>query len=394
MKIAYLDCFSGISGNMVLGALLDAGVSIDHLREELVRLPISGYTLKAESVLRGGLSATHVEIQVEEKQPHRHLAEIEAIIDESGLPRALADQGLSIFRNLGQAEARVHGVPVDQVHFHEVGAVDAIIDVMGSVIGLWLLDVAQVYASPVRVGRGTVMCAHGRLPVPAPATMELLRGVPTYGRDVDAELVTPTGAAILTTLAQGFGSSPPMTVARIGYGAGSRELPHPNLLRISIGNTDELATGYEEDQVAVIETNIDDMAAEWYQHVTEQLFEVGALDVFLTPIQMKHGRPGTEISVLVHEEDVSQMLTVLFSETTTIGVRLRREQRYKLAREIVVVDTDYGPIAIKVARHGTSIVNMGPEYRDCRRAAEDHGAPVKIVYQAALSAARTQIAQG
>ncbi len=394
MNIGYLDCFSGISGNMVLGALLDAGVGLDKLREQLAHVPISGYTLTAEPVLRGGLSGTHVEVRVEEQQPHRHLAEIEAVIDASELPQEIKDQGLSIFRNLAQAEARVHGVPVHQVHFHEVGAVDAIIDVVGSLIGLWLLGVERVYASPVRVGRGTVVCAHGTLPVPAPATLELLRGIPTYGRDVDAELVTPTGAAILTTLAERFGSSPPMTVNRIGYGAGSRELPHPNLLRISIGNVDERATGYEEDQVAVIETNIDDMAAEWYEHVTERLFEVGALDVFLTPIQMKHGRPGTQLSVLAQEKHVSEVLSVLFSETTTIGVRMRREQRYKLAREIVVVDTEYGEISIKVARRGSRIVNVAPEYRDCRRAAEQQGVAVKAVYQAALSAARTQIADG
>ncbi len=394
MNVCYFDCFSGVSGNMVLGALVDAGVELEQLREELAQLPVRGYILTSERVLRGRLSGIHVEIDVEEEQPERHLHEIEAIIANSGLAEEIKEQGLSIFRNLAEAEARVHGVCVDDIHFHEVGAVDAIVDVMGSLIGLSLLGVEQVYASPVRVGTGTVVCAHGTLPVPAPATLELLRGVPIYGRDVEAELVTPTGAAILTGVARGFGSAPPMTIDRIGYGAGSRELPHPNLLRISIGTMDEGSKGYEEDDVAVIETNIDDMAPQWYERVTERLFQTGALDVFLTPIQMKKGRPATQISVLAREEHVPDVVAVLFTETTTIGVRLRREHRYKLSREIVRVDTAYGPIAVKVARHGGRVLNIAPEYRDCQQAAERGGTSVKAVHQAALAAAFSLIEQG
>ncbi len=394
MKIGYFDCFSGISGNMVLGALVDAGVDVERLRRELEKLPVSGYELTSESVQRGGLTGIHVEIQVQEQQPERHLHEIEDLIESSGLHRKVKNQGLSIFRHLAQAEARVHSVPVDQVHFHEVGAVDAIVDVMGSVIGLSFLGVEQVYASPIRVGRGAVVCAHGTLPVPAPATLELLRGVPIYGRDVEAELVTPTGAAILTTLAQGFGAAPSMTIERIGYGAGSRELPHPNLLRVSIGTVDEAAGGYEEDEVAVIETNIDDMPPEWYEYVTRMLFEAGALDVFLTPIQMKRGRPATQISVLTAERTIQDVVAVLFAETTTIGVRLRREHRYKLSREVVVVDTAYGPIAVKVARHGGRVVNVAPEHGNCQRAAEEQGTSIKAVHQATLAAALSQIEHG
>lgn len=394
MNVGYFDCFSGISGNMVLGALVDAGVELERLREELAQLPVRGYTLRSERVLRGRLSGIHIEIDVEEEQPERHLHEIEAIIANSGLPEEIKEQGLSIFGSLAKAEARVHGVSVDDIHFHEVGAVDAIIDVMGSVIGLSLLGVDQVYASAVRVGRGTVECAHGTLPVPAPATLELLRGVPIYGRDVESELVTPTGAAILVTLAQGYGSAPPMTIQHVGYGAGSRELPHPNLLRLSIGTVEGLTADFQEDDVAVIETNIDDMAPQWYERVMERLFHAGALDVFLTPIQMKKARPAIQISVLAEEDDVRDLVSVLFAETTTIGVRLRREHRYKLSREMVQVDTAYGPIAVKVARHGSQVVNVSPEYEDCRQAAEERGTSVKAVHQAALIAALSKIESG
>ncbi len=235
MRIAYLDCFSGISGNMVLGALLDAGLELERLKAELAKLNLDGYQIVAREVRRRGLKGTYVEVQTEEQYVGRHLQDIEGIIDAGALPDAVKEQSRAIFRRLAQAEAKVHGEPIEHVHFHEVGAVDAIVDVVGSVIGLWLLGVEKVYASHVHVGRGTIECAHGCIPLPAPATAELLQGVPIYGRDVDAELVTPTGAAILTTLAAGYGPGPAMIVNRIGYGAGTRDLPIANLLRISIG---------------------------------------------------------------------------------------------------------------------------------------------------------------
>ena len=237
MKIAYVDCFSGASGNMFLGALLDAGLEIDRLEAELANLQVDGYKMEIRSVRRHGLHASYVDVVVTEEQPCRHLAEITDIIHNSPLPEPVQDQSLGIFGKLAEAEARVHGTTVDKIHFHEVGAVDAIVDIVGAAIGFRLLEVEQVYASPVHVGRGTIQCAHGTLPVPAPATLELLKGVPIYGRDVDAELVTPTGAAILTGLVSGFGDTPPMIVEQVGYGAGKRELPWPNLLRISIGTT-------------------------------------------------------------------------------------------------------------------------------------------------------------
>ena len=395
--IAYLDCFSGISGNMVLGALLDTGLELERLEAELARLPISGYKLKVETVKRRGMKGTHVEVEVSEQGVERHLHHVEEIITGSGLPDTVQQRGLAIFRRLAQAEAKVHGAPVESIHFHEVGAMDAIVDVMGAAIGLWLLGVEKAYASPVHVGRGTVKCAHGVLPVPAPATLELLQGVPIYGRDVDAELVTPTGAAILTTVAESFGEIPLMRVKQIGYGAGTRELPIPNLLRLSIGTMDvigetsEKVEGYERDTATLIETNIDDMSPQWYEHVSARLFEAGALDVFLTSIQMKRGRPATQLSVLATDDLVSGMLDVLFKETTTIGVRAHPVQRWKLTREIVTVETEYGPIAIKVSRRDEEVLNIAPEYRDCQRVAAEHGVPLKQVHQIALEAAHRQL---
>jgi uncharacterized protein (TIGR00299 family) protein len=388
---AYFDCFSGISGNMVLGALLDAGLELERLEAELARLPISGYMLKVETVKRHGMQGTYVEVEVSEQSVERHLHHVEEIITSSDLPDEVKQRGLDIFRRLAQAEAKVHGAPIESIHFHEVGAMDAIIDVMGAAIGLWLLGVEKVYASPVHVGRGTVKCAHGVLPVPAPATLELLRGVPIYGRDVDAELVTPTGAAILTTVAESFGEIPLMRVKQIGYGAGTRELPIPNLLRLSIGETDSAEGGYEKDTVTLIEANIDDMNPQWYEHVSARLFEAGALDVFLTAIQMKRGRPATQLSVLVADDLVPQILDVLFAETTTIGVRAHPVQRWKLAREIVTVETEYGPVAVKVSRRGKDVLNIAPEYRDCQRLAAERGVPLKQVHQVALEAARRQL---
>ncbi len=390
--IAYLDCFSGVSGNMVLGALLDAGLELERLEAELARLPISGYTVKVEAVKRHGIRGTHIEIEVSEQGVERHLHHIEEIIQDSDLPEEVKARGLAIFRRLAQAEAKVHGAPVESIHFHEVGAMDAIVDVMGAAIGLWLLGVERVYASPVHVGRGAVECAHGILPVPVPATLELLQGVPIYGRDVDAELVTPTGAAILTTVTESFGGVPMMRVKQIGYGAGTRELPIPNLLRLSVGEVDEKAESHEEDNATLIETNIDDMNPQWYEHVTARLFAAGALDVFLTAIQMKRGRPATQLSVLVPEERVADALDILFAETTTIGARAHPVRRWKLKREIVSVETVYGPIDVKVARRGEMVLNVTPEYRDCQRIATEQGVPLKRVHQAVMEAIGHQLA--
>ena len=387
MRVAYLDCFSGISGNMVLGALLDAGLELDELRDALARLSISGYELEAERVRRRGLTGTHVEVKVEGHGPERHLHDIEAIITNSQLRDDIQQRSLAIFRRLAEAEAKVHGAPIHHVHFHEVGAVDAIVDIVGAVVGLDLLGIERLYASPVHIGRGTTTCAHGVIPVPAPATAELLRGVPVYGRDVDAELTTPTGAALLTSLVESVGAAPSMSVSHIGYGAGTRDLPHANMLRISIGESQQGGDGYAQDQVVVLETNIDDMNPEFYDHVMGRLFDAGAVDVFLTPIAMKRSRPGTLLTALTTEDRMEEVVTALFEETTTIGVRFAPMQRWILRRERALAETAYGAVAVKVARRGETVMNVAPEVEDCRRLAREQGVPLKAVYQAAQEAA-------
>jgi hypothetical protein len=388
MKIAYFDCFSGASGNMILGALLDAGLVPDRWQAELEKLHVTGYEIVLESVQRRGLHGTHVQVKVTEEQPVRHLHHIQEILTASDLPEPVKNRSLAIFTRLAEAEARVHGTSVKEVHFHEVGAVDAIVDVVGAVLGLFLLSVDQVYVSPIHVGRGTVKSAHGTLPVPAPATLELLKEVTIYGRNIEAELVTPTGAAILTTLAEALANAPPMRATQIGYGAGTRELPIANLLRVTIGETASNVTGYQEDVVTLIETNIDDMNPEWYEHVMARLLEAGALDVFLTPIQMKRNRPAVQLSIIAAADREADLLQIVFDETTTIGVRTSQMRRRKLERQTVNVDTPYGPVQVKLAQRGGKILNISPEYRDCQRIAQEQHVPIKEVYQAALQAAR------
>jgi uncharacterized protein (TIGR00299 family) protein len=394
MKLAYFDCVAGVSGNMLLGSLVDAGLGLDTLQQGLARLHLSGYRIEARKVQKRGLAATFVQVHVQDDSTERHLSEILEVIAAADLPPRVRESATSIFRRLAEAEARVHGTSVEEVHFHEVGGLDAIVDIVGSVLGLHLLGVEGVLASALHVGTGSVRCAHGLLPVPAPATLELLKGVPTYGRDIEAELVTPTGAAILTTLAEGFGAAPPLRVEQVGYGAGSRDLPFPNLLRVSIGATDGEAEGYEEDVVIVVETNIDDMNPEWYEQAMTRLFDAGALDVFLTPIQMKRSRPASQLTVIAPHGAVDKVLAALFAETTTIGVRLHSEQRRKLPRRIETVQTAYGRVGVKLAHYLGQVVNISPEHRDCQRIADERGVPLKEVYQAALSAARRQLGMG
>lgn len=388
MKLAYFDCSSGISGNMVLGAILDAGLELDTLKEALAELKVSGYEIEARKVRRQGLAGTLVDVRTLEGEVERHLGDILKIIGESDLPEDVKERAEAIFTRLAEAEARVHGVNVEEIHFHEVGGLDAIVDVVGSIIGLKLLGIEEVYSSPLHLGRGFVECAHGLLPVPAPATLELVKGVPVYGWDIEAELVTPTGAAIISTLAK-FDPPPPMWVGRIGYGAGHRDLPIPNLLRFVIATPYHTAGEFEEDTVIMLETNIDDMNPELYEHVMDKLFRKGALDVFLTPIQMKRNRPAIMLSVIVGEKDVDEVLEVIFEETTTLGLRMQEMRRKKLSRESIVVDTCYGPIAVKVAKLGSVVKNISPEYEECRRIAEKHRVPLKEVYEEAKKAAIT-----
>jgi len=387
MKLLYFDCFSGISGDMVLGALLDAGADLAQIEAALRRLPVTGWMISAEKVTRGAICAAHVHVATSEKHRHRSLGEILEMIAGAGLPPRAAVRAAEIFRRLGEAEAKVHGVPVEQVHFHEVGAVDAIVDIVGACLGFELLGIEQFACSALNVGGGRVHTAHGILPVPAPATAELLRQAPTYSSGVERELATPTGAAIVAALAAHFGPLPPMKVAQIGYGAGSAELTEqPNVLRVFVGEALETEAGTRFDEtVTVIEANLDDMNPQIYGYFAERAVAAGALDVFATPVQMKKGRPGQLVTVLCAPQDTNRLVELIFAETTTIGVRLHQAQRRTLEREIVPVETPFGTVQIKVARMNGRVLNAAPEYEDCRRIAAERGVPLKQVFADALA---------
>jgi len=382
MTLVYFDCFSGISGDMTLGALVDAGVSIDVLRTELDKLNLPGYEVKAEKVKRSGIAATKVHVVIDQKnQMSRHLSDILKIIEASTLSSAVKEKSSRIFKRLADAEAKVHGTTPDKIHFHEVGAVDAIVDIVGSVIGLELLGVMHITASAINVGSGTIQSAHGVLPLPAPATVELLAGIPVYQSGPQFELATPTGAVIISTLGSSFGQMPPMKVDRVAYGAGGHEFPGmPNVLRLMIGQP---VAGYEEDTSIVIETNIDDMNPQVYDYLIEKLMQQGAHDVYLTPIIMKKGRPAILLSVLTDRTKSDAVLDTIFRETTSIGVRIQEVGRKKLTREIQVLDTMYGKVRIKISRQGNEILSATPEYEDCKRIAEEKQLPLKQVIEEA-----------
>jgi hypothetical protein len=382
MTLAYFDCFSGISGDMTLGALVDAGLPIEVLRSELAKLDLPGYTLSSEKVRRSGIAATKVHVVLDEKeQPARHLADISRIISGSSLSSGIQQKSLAIFQRLAEVEAKVHGTTPDRIHFHEVGAVDALVDIVGTVVGLEHLCIAEIIGSPINVGSGTVHTAHGKLPVPAPATVELLRNIPLYSSSITFELTTPTGAAIISTLAASFGLLPQMKVNRIAHGAGNKDFSgQPNVLRLMIG---ELLPVYDEDTSTLIETNIDDMNPQLYDHVIDKLLAQGAQDAYLTPIIMKKGRPGILLSVLCDRKNSDALLDTLFRETTSIGVRIGETGRKKLQREIRPVETAYGTVRVKVSSRGDETMTITPEYEDCQRIADVNKVPVKEVMEAA-----------
>jgi pyridinium-3,5-bisthiocarboxylic acid mononucleotide nickel chelatase len=381
MRTAYFDCFSGISGDMVLGGLVDAGCDLRQIEAELRRLPISGWKISAEKVSRGGLVATRVLVETFEHHQHRSLSTILELIQEAGLPTRVIERAFSIFTRLGDAEARVHGVPVEKVHFHEVGAVDAIVDIVGASVAFELLRIEELVCSRLNVGGGMVATQHGNLPVPAPATAELLRGAPTYSNGVLRELVTPTGAAIVSALASGFGMQPPMKVDTIGYGAGAADLAQqPNVLRILVGEgAIKEKAELQEGTIVVLEANIDDMNPQLYGYFAERALEAGALDVFSTPIQMKKNRPGQLLTVLCDSAKSRDLTELIFRETTTIGVRHSLVGRHTLQRESVLVKTAIGSIPVKVARLNGTVLNAVPEYEECRKTAMQHSLPLKEV---------------
>lgn len=460
MKIAYFDCFAGASGDMILGALLDAGLEIEALTAELAKLGLIGYNVRARKVVKRGIGGTQAmviidpplesaEHQVDHsgghlhhqhdhhdgevsqhihenhshgyhdhshhhnghlhhhhgqdhihshethksahstgKHHHRNLDDIRQIIENSKLSQSVKEKSIKIFTRLAEAEAKVHRTSIEEIHFHEVGAMDAIIDVVGGVVGMEALAIESIYCSPLHVGSGTVRCAHGTIPVPAPATLELIREKPVYSTGVKGELLTPTGAAILTTLADGFGPMPEMIVEQIGYGSGEKDLSISNLLRVSIGRSNVAAKGYQSDTVGVLETNIDDMNPQIYDYLMKKLLDMGIKDVFLTPVQMKKNRPGTLFTVLCSPEMMSQVADFLMRETTSIGVRWHTEHRMKAVRKISQVETPYGPIRYKVAScDADRVLNVFPEYEDCKKAALEKGVPLKEVMEKALQAA-------
>ena len=373
---------------MFLAALLDAGVELDRLRAELAKIELGPYEFTQSRVMRKGLAGNHVDIVVPDKQPHRHLSHIEKMIGAAAIDEAVKRKALQVFRRLGEAEARLHNQPIEKIHFHEVGAVDAILDIVGACLGLAMLGNPELVCSPLNVGGGRVQAAHGTLPVPAPATAELLKGIPVYSTGVEGELVTPTGAALVSILATGFGPVPAMKVERIGYGAGVKDFPtHPNIARLMLG---ERAKGAGvtagNETVLVIEANIDDMNPQFYGHFAEKALAAGALDVTCSPLQMKKNRPGLLVSVISKPELESVLTHLLFQETTTIGVRITEARRKVLEREVVKVETEFGPVRMKVARLEGKIVNAAPEFEDCRRLADEKSVPLKEVMRVAQAA--------
>jgi len=390
-KILYFDCFSGASGDMLLGALLDLGVPLDGLRSALARLLPPGCELTAEKVSRSGIAATqfrlhegHGEQHGGAHAHHRGLPEIQAMIARAGLPDRVAARATQLFERLGRVEADIHQVPLDRVHFHEVGALDSIVDIVGTVWAIDSLGVDRIAASPLNTGSGSVKTEHGQLPVPAPATLKLLEGAPAYSSGVQGEMLTPTGALLVTGHATSYGPLPEMTVRLIGYGAGQRETAgQPNVLRAVIG---EATASAADERVLVFECNIDDMNPQFFGGLIARLLEVGALDVFLSAVQMKKGRPGTLVTVLAPLGLREIMLDVLFRETTTIGVRWHEAHRECLAREWTSVATRFGPVRMKVARRGDTIMNAAPEYDDCARLAAERHVAVRDVHAAAIQA--------
>jgi hypothetical protein len=421
MRIAYLDCFSGISGDMFLGALVDAGVSPRLLEETVAALDL-GARLGISRVSRNGIAATKVDVWVGgEKdrprtelshahhhgahhhhdhdhpatpaEPHRGLKEIREIIERAPIDAAAKETALAIFEALGAAEAKIHGVEVEKVHFHEVGAVDAIVDIVCAAVASRALGVDEWVCSPLNLGSGTVACAHGNFPVPAPATAELLKDAPVFSSGIEAELVTPTGAAIVKALASRFVSLPPMKIKSVGYGAGSRDFErHANVLRVLVGERVEAETqhaaslheGSQKETITVLEANLDDLNPQVFGYVLDRLLAEGALDVFATPVQMKKSRPGLLLTVLAKPEDAPRLMQMIFAETTTLGIRLREERRQTLVRRSVSVATPWGEVRMKVASLNGTVANYAPEYEDCRHIAEQHRVPLKQVMQEAL----------
>jgi uncharacterized protein (TIGR00299 family) protein len=393
VKVVYFDCPSGAAGDMIMASLIDAGAPVDRLRQELAKLGVPGWELQVREVMKGPFRATKVDVVIDRaSHPHRSLGDILAILEASGLGGDIKADAARIFTRLADAEARAHGTTRDAVHFHDVGAVDAIVDVVGGVLALSLLGASRVYCSALPIGGGMVNGPHGKIPVPGPGTAELLRGFPVVDTGVRAELVTPTGAAILTTLAVASGRMPDMTVSSVGYGAGTMELPGlPNLLRCFVGEVAAGAADGADETVVQVETTIDDMSPQLYEPLMDRLLEAGALDVFLTPVIMKRSRPGVVLTALCAPAKVGEVSRLLFEESSTIGVRWAERRRARLERRMVTVRTAYGAVACKVSSLAGRVVTVTPEFADVARIAREKSLAVREVLDQARADARREI---
>ena len=379
MKILYLDCGAGIAGDMMVAGLLALGLPLEHLRQELARLPLSGYAIDAQPCMRQGMAATHFQVTVAVDQPHRHYTDIAAMIDASSLANGVKARAQVVFRRLAEAEAKVHGVEVDQVHFHEVGAIDSIVYIVGAAIGLEYLGVEALQAAPLPWGSGYVESAHGRLPVPAPATAELLTGLPVHGDIGPGERVTPTGAALVAALATHVGPMPAMTVTAIGCGAGTKDFPdRPNILRLVLG---EVVSRDGYDEIQVLETHMDDMSPEIGGWLMERLLAAGALDVAFAPLQMKKNRPATRLTIISPMDKVDELARLVLAESTAIGVRYYPVSRMILSRAVEERDTSLGRVKVKAVRDGERLLRIVPEFEECRRLAGEKGLPLMEVYR-------------
>ncbi|MBM4308760.1 MAG: nickel pincer cofactor biosynthesis protein LarC [Deltaproteobacteria bacterium] len=384
MRIAYYDCFSGASGDMILSSMIDAGLSPKGLREELKKLRLRNVSLRIKKVLKRGISATQVIVEGKDEKRHsRSLKEILQIIDRSRLDSEVKEKSREIFRRIASVEAKIHRRPIEEIHFHEIGGLDSVVDIVGAVWGFRQMEIEKLYVSRVNVGTGFVRCEHGLLPVPAPATLSLMEGKPIYSSGVEKELLTPTGAALLTSLGSEFGRMPGMKVERVGYGAGKTDLPHPNLLRLIVGKEEPIAG---KERVMVVETNIDDMNPQFYDYIMERLLAMEVQEVFLTPILMKKNRPATLLTIICSGEKLSSVINFLMRETTTIGMRWREEERSCAEREMLSLETKYGKIHFKLARWERRQVNLSPEYEDCKRLALKQGVSIKEIFEEAKRA--------
>jgi pyridinium-3,5-bisthiocarboxylic acid mononucleotide nickel chelatase len=392
MKIAYFDCFSGASGDMILGALIDAGASQKKLIEELKKLNLDNYELDSKKVLRSSITGTKFNVSIKENTIHdehhsrRTLKNISRLINQSTLSESVKRDSIRIFEKLADAEAKIHNTLPEEVHFHEVGAIDSIIDIVGAVIAFHDLKIEKIYFSPIRTGTGFVKCEHGQFPVPAPATVELLKGHHVINTNIQLELTTPTGAAILTTLGTNVDMCPEITLLQTGYGAGSHEIKEtPNLLRVMIGET-VTVTVTGQDEVWMVETNIDDMPGEHFGYLLEKILDAGAFDAYITPVQMKKSRPGTLISITVDDEHLPKIERIIFDQSTTFGIRKYKVTCKKLCKKFVDVQTEYGTIKVKIGMLNGYTKNITPEYEDCRKIADAKKLPLKLVYNAAINA--------